>query len=174
MAKNYFNSLPFARQLNELASCRFMEASEFANGCEYAKGKKIVIVGCGAQGLNQGLNMRDSGLDVSYTLRDAAIKEKRESYKNATSNGFKVGTYKQLLPTADIVMNLAPDKQHSNVVETVVPMMKKGAVFSYATASTSSKRAPRSAKTSPLSWSPPSAPAPRCAPSTCVASVCRP
>ena len=132
MATNYFNSLPLARQLNELASCRFMDASEFANGCDYAKGKKIVIVGCGAQGLNQGLNMRDSGLDVSYTLRDAAIAEKRESFKNATENGFKVGTYKELLPTADIVMNLAPDKQHSNVVETVVPLMKKGAVFSYA------------------------------------------
>ena len=132
MAQNYFNSLPFARQLNELGSCRFMEANEFTNGCEYAKGKKIVIVGCGAQGLNQGLNMRDSGLDVSYTLRDAAIAEKRESFKNATENGFTVGTYKELLPTADIVMNLAPDKQHSNVVATVVPMMKKGATFSYA------------------------------------------
>jgi len=132
MAENYFNSLPFARKLQELGSCRFMEADEFANGCDYAKGKKIVIVGCGAQGLNQGLNMRDSGLDVSYTLRDAAIAEKRESFKNATENGFTVGSYAELLPTADIVMNLAPDKQHSNVVETVVPMMKQGATFSYA------------------------------------------
>ena len=132
MSKNYFNSLPFGRQLQELGSCRFMEADEFTNGCEYAKGKKIVIVGCGAQGLNQGLNMRDSGLDVSYTLRAAAIAEKRESFKNASGNGFTVGTYEELLPTADIVMNLAPDKQHSNVVETVVPMMKQGATFSYA------------------------------------------
>ena len=41
------------------------------------KGKKVVIVGCGAQGLNQGLNMRDSGLDVSYALRQSAIDEKR-------------------------------------------------------------------------------------------------
>ena len=30
--------------------------------------KNIVIVGCGAQGLNQGLNMRDAGLQVSYAL----------------------------------------------------------------------------------------------------------
>src|SRR6056297_3052344 len=29
-------------------------------------------------------------------------------------------------------MNLAPDKQHSDVVNTVVPMMKQGATFSYA------------------------------------------
>ncbi len=132
MGQNYFNTLPMRLKLEEIGTCRFMDAAEFANGCEYAKGKKIVIVGCGAQGLNQGLNMRDSGLDVSYTLREAAITEKRQSYLNATENGFNVGTYAEMLPTADIVMNLAPDKQHTNVVETVVPLMKQGATFCYA------------------------------------------
>ncbi len=132
MGQNYFNSLPFRRQLQELGTCRFMDADEFTNGCEYAKGKKIVIVGCGAQGLNQGLNMRDSGLDVSYALRAAAITEKRQSFQNASDNGFTVGTYEELLPTADIVMNLAPDKQHTDVVNTVVPLMKQAATFSYA------------------------------------------
>ena len=132
MAQNYFNSLPFRRQLQELGTCRFMEAAEFASGCDYAKGKKIVIVGCGAQGLNQGLNMRDSGLDVSYTLRKEAIADKRQSYVNATENGFKVGSYEEMLPSADIVMNLAPDKQHSDVVDKVIPLMKQGATFSYA------------------------------------------
>ena len=132
MGQNYFNSLPFRRQLQELATCRFMDAEEFTNGCNAAKGKKIVIVGCGAQGLNQGLNMRDSGLDVSYTLRKEAIEQKRQSWRNATDNGFTVGTYEEMLPTADIVMNLAPDKQHTDVVNTVVPLMKKGATFSYA------------------------------------------
>ena len=132
MSKNYFNTLPLRRQLEELGTARFMDSSEFANGIEAAKGKKIVIVGCGAQGLNQGLNMRDSGLDVSYTLRDAAIAEKRQSYLNATENGFAVGTYEEMLPTADIVMNLAPDKQHSSVVASVIPHMKEGATFCYA------------------------------------------
>src|SRR6056297_2798874 len=132
MGQNYFNSLPFRRQLQELATCRFMDAEEFTNGCNAAKDQKIVIVGCGAQGLNQGLNMRDSGLDVSYTLRSEAIEEQRQSYKNAIDNNFNVGSYEDLLPQADIVMNLAPDKQHSDVVNTVVPMMKNGAVFSYA------------------------------------------
>jgi ketol-acid reductoisomerase len=132
MGQNYFNSLPLRRQLQELGTCRFMDASEFANGCDYVKGKKIVIVGCGAQGLNQGLNMRDSGLDVSYTLRDEAIAEKRQSYQNVVNNGFKVGTYKEMLPSADIVMNLTPDKQHSPVVASVIPFLKEGAVFSYA------------------------------------------
>ncbi len=108
-----------------------MEPSEFADGVSALKGKKIVIVGCGAQGLNQGLNMRDSGLDISYALRAAAIKEQRQSYKNAVENNFVTGTYEELIPTADLVINLTPDKQHTNVVGTVMPLMKKGATLSY-------------------------------------------
>lgn len=108
-----------------------MNASEFEDGVNALKGKKIVIIGCGAQGLNQGLNMRDSGLDISYTLRQVAIDEQRESFKNANSNGFTVGTYEELIPTADLVLNLTPDKQHTNVVKAVMPLMKKGATLSY-------------------------------------------
>ena len=129
--KNYFNTLSLRDQLTELGKCRFMESSEFENGVEALKGKKIVIVGCGAQGLNQGLNMRDSGLDISYTLRAQAIAEKRQSFLNASENGFTVGTYEELVPTADLVLNLTPDKQHTNVVNAVMPLMKKGATLSY-------------------------------------------
>ncbi|MBI9090377.1 MAG: ketol-acid reductoisomerase [Desulfobacterium sp.] len=130
MGENYFNGLPLRLQLEELSQCRFMDISEF-NGVEALKGKKIVIVGCGAQGLHQGLNLRDSGLDVSYTLRDAAISEKRQSWKNASENGFSVGPYETMLPGADLVINLTPDKQHTNVVESVMPLMKKDACLSY-------------------------------------------
>ena len=132
MGQNYFNSLPLRLQLQELGKCRFMDATEFVDGCNYLKGKKIVIIGCGAQGLNQGLNLRDSGLDVSYTLRDEAISEQRQSWKNATENGFTVGTYRELIPGADIVMNLTPDKQHSSVVNAVMPLMKEGTCLDYA------------------------------------------
>lgn len=128
---NYFNTLSLRDQLTQLGKCRFMESSEFSDGVSALKGKKIVIVGCGAQGLNQGLNMRDSGLDISYTLREAAIKEQRQSYKNATENGFTVGTYEELVPTADLVINLTPDKQHTAVVGAVMPLMKQGATLSY-------------------------------------------
>ena len=130
MGQNYFNTLPLRLQLEELGKCRFMDISEFED-VDKLKGKKIVIIGCGAQGLHQGLNLRDSGLDISYTLRDAAIAEKRQSWKNATSNGFTVGTYNELIPTADLVINLTPDKQHSKVVAAVMPLMKKGACLSY-------------------------------------------
>tara|TARA_R110002020_G_scaffold201635_3_gene404347 strand:+ start:65 stop:1567 length:1503 start_codon:yes stop_codon:yes gene_type:complete len=128
---NYFNTLSLRDQLAQLGKCRFMETDEFEDGVEALKGKKIVIIGCGAQGLNQGLNMRDSGLDISYALREGAIKEKRASYKNATENGFTVGTYDELIPSADVVCNLTPDKQHTNVVKTVMPLMKKGATLTY-------------------------------------------
>ncbi|NRB60176.1 MAG: ketol-acid reductoisomerase [Winogradskyella sp.] len=128
---NYFNTLSLREQLGQLGKCRFMDASEFEDGVDSLLGKKIVIVGCGAQGLNQGLNMRDSGLDISYALRQAAIDEQRASYKNATSNDFNIGTYEELIPTADLVLNLTPDKQHTNVVASVMPLMKQGATLSY-------------------------------------------
>ncbi|CAH0993214.1 Ketol-acid reductoisomerase (NADP(+)) [Sinobacterium norvegicum] len=132
MGQNYFNTLPLRLQLEELGKCRFMDSSEFTEGCDYIKGKKIVIIGCGAQGLNQGLNLRDSGLNVAYALRQAAIDEKRQSFLNASENGFNVGTYEDLIPTADIVMNLTPDKQHTAVVNAVMPLMKEGATLDYA------------------------------------------
>ena len=128
---NYFNTLPLRLQLEQLGTCEFMDSSEFADGVKKLEGKKIVIIGCGAQGLHQGLNMRDSGLDISYTLRPEAIKEQRQSYKNATSNGFKVGTYEEMIPTADLVINLTPDKQHTGVITAVMPLIKKGATLSY-------------------------------------------
>ena len=128
---NYFNTLPLRIQLEELGKCRFMAQNEFADGCEFLKGKKVVIVGCGAQGLNQGLNMRDSGLDVAYALRQEAIDSKRESFRRASDNGFTVGNYNDLIPSADLVCNLTPDKQHSTVVTAIMPLMKQGACLAY-------------------------------------------
>ncbi len=130
MGDNYFNTLPLRLQLAELSKCRFMHTTEFS-GVDALKGKKIVIVGCGAQGLHQGLNLRDSGLDVSYALREEAIAEKRQSWKNATDHGFVVDTYARLLPSADLVINLTPDKQHTSVINAVMPLMKKNACLSY-------------------------------------------
>ena len=128
---NYFNSLPLRLQVQELGKCDFMPNEAFANGVSKLKDKKIVIIGCGAQGLAQGQNMRDSGLNVAYALRQEAIDSKRASYTNATENGFEVGTFEQLVPTADLVANLAPDKQHTGVINKIVPLMKQGACLSY-------------------------------------------
>ena len=129
--KNYFNQLSLSQKIDQLGKCRFMDSSEFSNGVTALLGKKIVIIGCGAQGLNQGLNMRDSGLDISYALRKEAISQKRDSYVNATSNDFVVGTFEELIPNADMVLNLTPDKNHTNVVTNLMPLMKKKSILSY-------------------------------------------
>ena len=128
---NYFSSLPLRLQLEQLGKCDFMEDSEFADGVKKLVGKKIVVLGCGAQGLAQGLNMRDSGLDISYALRKVEIDEKHISYVNATENKFKVGTFEEMIPSADLVLNLTPDKYHTPVVKAAMPLMKQGASLSY-------------------------------------------
>ena len=48
---NYFNTLSLSQKLDQLSKCRLMESSEFEDGVTALLGKKIVIVGCGAQGL---------------------------------------------------------------------------------------------------------------------------
>ena len=44
---------------------------------------------------------------------------------------FNVGTFAELIPTADLVLNLTPDKYHTAVVNAAMPLMKKGACLSY-------------------------------------------
>ncbi|QCI26979.1 ketol-acid reductoisomerase [Buchnera aphidicola (Thelaxes californica)] len=129
--RNYFNQLNFREKNIELKKCRFMKKKEFDGTLSLLKNKNIVIIGCGAQGLNQGLNMRDSGLNVSFALRNSSIKSKNASWKNAVNNGFMVNTYKKLIPDADVVINLTPDKQHKNVIEKIENLMKIGAILGY-------------------------------------------
>ena len=129
--KNYFNTLSFREKLMQLGKCRFMNSSEFSDGVEFLKNKKIAIVGCGAQGLHQGLNMRDSGLDISYALRQSSIDSKRQSFINASTNNFNVGNFEEIIPNSDLVINLTPDKNHTPVVEELMPLMKKNSILSY-------------------------------------------
>ena len=128
---NYFSSLPHRLKVQELGKCDFMESSEFADGVNKLIGKKIVVVGCGAQGLAQGLNMRDSGLDVAYALRKVEIDEKQVSYQNVIENKFEVDTIENMIPKGDLILNLTPDKYHTPVVNQIMPLMKKGACLSY-------------------------------------------
>lgn len=128
---NYFNSLPHRLKVQELGKCDFMQDSEFADGVKKLIGKKVVVVGCGAQGLAQGLNMRDSGLDVAYALRKIEIDENHISYQNVIENKFEVDTIENMIPKGDLVLNLTPDKYHTSVVNQIMPLMKQGACLSY-------------------------------------------
>ncbi|WP_417358328.1 ketol-acid reductoisomerase [Gallaecimonas pentaromativorans] len=126
-----FHQKPLRTQLQALRQCHPVPKSAFSDGVEVLKGKQIVILGCGAQGLNQGLNLRDSGLNVAYALRQSSIDSKNASYQRAKDNGFHVGSFEELVPSADLVMNLTPDKQHGPVVNGIMPLMKQGAFLGY-------------------------------------------
>lgn len=128
---NYFNRLSFREKLEQLGVCEFLDQSAFSKGVRKLKGKHVVILGCGAQGLNQGLNLRDSGLKVSFALRDTSIKEQRASYRQAVENKFPVGNFEELIPQADLVANLTPDKQHDAVVKKILPLMKSDSFLLY-------------------------------------------
>ena len=128
---NYFNQLSLREKLEQLGKCRLMNKEEFVDGISFLKDKEIIIIGCGSQGFNQGLNLRDSGLNVSFALRQESIDKKRDSFKKATKNNFRVGNFQALIPSADIVINLTPDKNHTGVINAVMPLIKKGATLSY-------------------------------------------
>lgn len=128
---NYFNALTFMQKLEHLKKCRLMDRNEFKYGIRDLSSKKIVIVGCGSQGLHQGLNMRDSGLNITYALRRESVINKKESWVNANKHGFLVGTYDEVIPDADLVINLTPDKYHEMVVREIEPFMKLGSTLGY-------------------------------------------
>jgi ketol-acid reductoisomerase len=68
--------------------------------------------------------MRDS--DWIFLMPCAQMQfEKRAHFQKMFDNGFKVGTYEDLIQTADLVCNLTPDKQHTAVVTAIMPLMKK-------------------------------------------------
>ena len=46
-------------------------------------------------------------------------------------NNFKIGTFEELIPNADLVLNLTPDKNHTNVLKKLMPLMKTNSVLSY-------------------------------------------
>lgn len=128
---NYFNTLTFMQKLEHLKKCRLMHSNEFKQGVQPLLSKRIVIVGCGSQGLNQGLNMRDSGLNITYALRKESIINKSISWSNAVHFGFVVGTYDEVIPEADLVINLTPDKFHETVIRQIEPLMKYRSVLGY-------------------------------------------
>ncbi|AEO08924.1 ketol-acid reductoisomerase [Buchnera aphidicola str. Ak (Acyrthosiphon kondoi)] len=128
---NYFNTLNFSQKINQINKCRFMKKEEFNKKNDILKNKNIVIVGCGSQGLNQGLNMRESGLNISYALKKNSILQKNQSWINAIQNNFKVDSYESLIPSADLVINLTPDKQHHNVIKDLQKLMKKNSFLGY-------------------------------------------
>ncbi len=92
---------------------------------KYLKGKKVAIVGYGIQGRGQGLNLRDSGVDVIIAQRKGG-----PNYDQAIADGFKPVTAEEAAQKADIIQILAQDHLQAEIYEkSIAPHLKPGKVL---------------------------------------------
>lgn len=88
----------------------------------YLKGKKVAIVGYGIQGRGQGLNLRDSGVEVIIAQRKGG-----KNYTRALEDGFGPVTAEEAAKEADVLQILAQDHLQAEIYETSIrPYLKPG------------------------------------------------
>ena len=86
------------------------------------KGKKTAIIGYGIQGRGQGLNLRDSGVDVIISQRPGG-----KSYDIAVEDGWTPVSASEAAKQADIIQILAQDHLQAEIYEKdVKPNLKPG------------------------------------------------
>ena len=86
------------------------------------KGKKVAIVGYGIQGRGQGLNLRDSGVDVLIAQRKGG-----KNYDQAVEDGFQPVEAEQAAQQADIIQILTQDHLQGEIyAKSIAPHLKKG------------------------------------------------
>ncbi len=86
------------------------------------KGKKVAIVGYGIQGRGQGLNLRDSGVEVIVAQRKGG-----KNYDIAVQDGFKPVSAEEAAKTADIIQILTQDHLQGEIYEkSIAPNLKPG------------------------------------------------
>jgi len=89
---------------------------------KYLKGKKVAIVGYGIQGRGQGLNLRDSGVDVIIAQRKGGA-----NYEMAVKDGFKPVEADEAAKKADILQLLTQDHLQGEIYEqSIAPYLKAG------------------------------------------------
>jgi len=92
------------------------------------KGMKVTIVGYGSQGHAHACNLKDSGVDVTVSLRAGS-----SSIVKAEAEGLKVSDTASAVASADLVMILTPDEFQSQLYkEEIEPNLKQGAVLAFA------------------------------------------
>lgn len=86
------------------------------------KTKKIAIIGFGAQGYGQGLNLKDSGCDVIFGLRQGGVSDTK-----AKDYGLTTMPIAEAVKQADIVQILIPDEIQAKVYkEEIEPNLHAG------------------------------------------------
>lgn len=86
------------------------------------KGKKVAIVGYGIQGRGQGLNLRDSGVEVIVAQRPGG-----KNYDLAVADGFKPVSAEEAAQKADIIQILTQDHLQAEIYEkSIAPYLKPG------------------------------------------------
>jgi ketol-acid reductoisomerase len=91
------------------------------------EGKKIAVIGYGAQGRAQARMMHESGLDIVVGCREGGA-----SWKQAGEDGLTVDTIENASKQADIVHILIPDEHQKEVYEKqIAPNLKPGATLGF-------------------------------------------
>ncbi|MDD5613609.1 MAG: ketol-acid reductoisomerase, partial [Candidatus Omnitrophica bacterium] len=93
---------------------------------KFIKNKKIAIIGYGAQGRAQALNLRDSGVKVII----AELKNS-PNYKIALKDGFKPVSALEAAKKSDIIHMLAQDHVQAAIYSQIKPYLKKGSSISF-------------------------------------------
>src|SRR3989338_11007779 len=83
--------------------------------------KKIAIVGYGIQGRGQGLNLRDSGVDVIVSQRSGG-----KNYDLAVQDGFRPVSAEEAAQEADVIQLLTQDHLQADLYQqSIVPHLKQ-------------------------------------------------
>ncbi|MBI4753550.1 ketol-acid reductoisomerase [Candidatus Desantisbacteria bacterium] len=91
------------------------------------KGKKIAIIGYGAQGHAQAQNLRDSGCEVIVAQREGS-----RNYEMAKRDGFTPVSAQEAAAQADYIQMLVPDQTQKSIYESAVkPNLKPGKVLGF-------------------------------------------
>ena len=89
---------------------------------KFLKGKKVAIVGYGIQGRGQGLNLRDSGIEVIISQRKGG-----KNYELAVEDGFEPVEAEEAARKGDIIQLLTQDHLQAEIYEkSVAPYLKPG------------------------------------------------
>jgi ketol-acid reductoisomerase len=90
-------------------------------------GRKVAIIGYGNQGWAQGLNMRDSGVEVIVgNIQD-------DSFERALADGFPTMSIPEVAQTGDVLCFLVPDEVQQQVYQQdIAPYLRAGQVLDFA------------------------------------------